>query len=433
MAGIFELAYQLLLGWMRTLFDFGWKLVSGQSDGSGLASFLTNWKTWLITILVIGLAADWLMWIVRWRPYRLLFGKFKRGQKDEGGEAVATWDDGTGYYDTEIPQAEGEPESWGDLTLGTLSEIDPDWENTLSTVDATQGMVDADLSYYDEALDVPPPVAAKAAQSTDGYWDETPDELDGQTAAYPAYPADMEQAADVPEAPEVYTYDESAGDTAVFPVKQVEEPADMEPTLQYGRPVMWPGQFAHLQADDEEASDTSGAYGEDETADYYAVEQPEESVAYAQPDEAIDQSAYMRPGDAHADDYDGWEPPPPRFSYLPDAQDGTRRRRSLRGTARDLPREEYPVEQVPVEPEVDNRPSRLVKPDRPSWEGSPAQGHEPRTVTGKPAKRRGLMRFADMQDEAIAGLPPLERPDAFVSEAEPYNPDFDDEDTGYYP
>lgn len=53
---------------------------SGQPMGalSALDWFAQNWIILLVTLIVIGLVVDWLVWMIRWRPYRLWFGGRKR-------------------------------------------------------------------------------------------------------------------------------------------------------------------------------------------------------------------------------------------------------------------------------------------------------------------------------------------------------------------
>lgn len=80
----------LMLGWIRALTDWIWNIVS-LGDGSAGKSFLTwfgaNWPKVVLLMLVIGLAADWLIWLVRWKPYWVWFGKKRRILEDAGAPA----------------------------------------------------------------------------------------------------------------------------------------------------------------------------------------------------------------------------------------------------------------------------------------------------------------------------------------------------------
>lgn len=71
----------LMLGWIRGLTDWIWKLIS-MGDGSGgrifLAWFSSNWLKLVLVMIAIGVALDWIVWLIRWRPYWLWFGKKRR-------------------------------------------------------------------------------------------------------------------------------------------------------------------------------------------------------------------------------------------------------------------------------------------------------------------------------------------------------------------
>ena len=374
MTGIVDLAYTLLLGWVRLVFDWIWKIVAGEGAGAPLQWFLQNWKVWFVIIVVAGLAADWLMWIVRWRPYRLLMSKLRKKTPAEELAVEAAWDDDTGYYDTETPLVEESADAWNNLS--PLSEIHPDWADNLAVSDQDGYAEPApavapgydDGAYYTEAYEEP-----EIGAQPGGYWDETPDE-----SAYEPEPA----------------YEAPSSDTAVY-MPPPEQP-EIEQTMQYGRPGNWPGAFPFqaLQQNTEP--------------------EPEED------DYIYEQSFhdYLREDD----------PPPPQRFVDPSAafDDSSRRRRSLRGSAEDIREYEAAFAPKPAPPPADTRPARLVRPDPAPYTPPTADGF--RTVTGKPIKRRGF--FTDTDEEPIAGLPPLRRENPFISHAEPepYGPDFDEDE-----
>jgi len=319
--------------------------------------FLMNWRIWLIVLIVAGLAADWIMWLVRWRPHRLLISRFQRKTKDEAVATVAAWDDGTGYYSPELPQME-DTDAWDNLS--PLSEISPDWADNL----ALGGMGDPAAYAYEEEEEAP---ATFEEYDENAYYTEAYEE--------PVVPA---------EAPAYYEpeYDEPDGDTAVYTPPP--EP-ETEQAIQYGRPA-WPGAF-QFQAQQ--------------------YEEPEPEPEPEPPTPIYEQTFY----DYIRED----DQPPERFVHPPSAhEDSSRRRRTLRGNPEDIRAYEASFARPPdPPPSADNRPARLVRPDT----GYQKADDELRTVTGKPVKRRGL--FSDADDEPIAGLPPLRREDPFMSEAEP--------------
>lgn len=80
----------IMLGWIRAFTDWIWNLIS-LGDGSAGRSFL-NWfsESWVMLVVVLvaaGVVIDWLVWMVRWRPYWLWFGR-KRRILDDTNEPV---------------------------------------------------------------------------------------------------------------------------------------------------------------------------------------------------------------------------------------------------------------------------------------------------------------------------------------------------------
>lgn len=428
MSGIGDIVYRLLLGWMRAIVDWVWSLIAGTGSVGVWQWFLSNWKVWLIILLVGGLALDWIIWMVRWRPYRLLLGRFRRATPD--GEAAADWDSGEGYYAPEVaadldPEDEGQ---WTETNFATLSEIDPDWAGDVVIGGDEDMLYDPNYDpahntmegYYAEQYEEP--IRAEMTQTTQdtGYWDEMPDEQPEMVEmamppiAPPSGPIlgateeiqeDMPPPGFDPFAPyDAYAPQEAAAHTEQeAPAKA----ADDDMPQQYGRPGLWPGMTYPMAA--------------------------------AKPDIP-----------AREDDYD------PLFNPdAPQSGEGRRRRRRVREAS---PEEWTPNDPIVEEdtgsapmptwvdvpgpgavdaydlgyPEPGERPERVVKPaslvpDRPpDARGTDRKGRQKgvRTVTGKPAARRGLFRLSAASDEPILGLPPMEVDDPFAPAAMPENPDF---------
>ncbi len=69
-----------MLGWIRWVADriarmFQTSSAQGSSGNALLNWFSQNWVTLLVTLVVLGVVADWLVWLVRWRPYWVWFHK----------------------------------------------------------------------------------------------------------------------------------------------------------------------------------------------------------------------------------------------------------------------------------------------------------------------------------------------------------------------
>ena len=64
-----------MLSWLRGIANWAINLfnLSGERSLSLLTWFSEHWVGMLITLIVLGLVIDWLVWIIRWRPYWVWF------------------------------------------------------------------------------------------------------------------------------------------------------------------------------------------------------------------------------------------------------------------------------------------------------------------------------------------------------------------------
>jgi hypothetical protein len=71
LGGFANAMMNVLLGWMRGVVDWVWKLVESPGTGGALAWFGKTW--WLLALVMIGggLVVDWLVWLIRWQPYHV--------------------------------------------------------------------------------------------------------------------------------------------------------------------------------------------------------------------------------------------------------------------------------------------------------------------------------------------------------------------------
>ena len=71
MGTIADSLFTVLMSWVRALVNAIWALFS--SDHTTLLAFLgRHWVAIALGIIVMGLVVDWLVWLIRWRPYHLL-------------------------------------------------------------------------------------------------------------------------------------------------------------------------------------------------------------------------------------------------------------------------------------------------------------------------------------------------------------------------
>lgn len=74
---------QILFGWLQNLFNGIWALFSGGSGGSLLRWLSENWLSLLVALLVFGIAADIIVYLIRWRPFWWWFRKKRLVIDDE--------------------------------------------------------------------------------------------------------------------------------------------------------------------------------------------------------------------------------------------------------------------------------------------------------------------------------------------------------------
>ena len=74
----------VMLGWLKGLANWVLKLFNlAGSGGNPLLWLSENWLKLLIVLLVAGVVIDWLVWMIRWRPYWVWFKKKRIIVNDE--------------------------------------------------------------------------------------------------------------------------------------------------------------------------------------------------------------------------------------------------------------------------------------------------------------------------------------------------------------
>ena len=64
-----------MLGWLKGLASWVLRLFNLSAGGSPLKFLADNWLKILIFLLIVGVAADILIWLIRWRPHWVWFKK----------------------------------------------------------------------------------------------------------------------------------------------------------------------------------------------------------------------------------------------------------------------------------------------------------------------------------------------------------------------
>ena len=66
---------EVLLSWMRLVTSWVWNFFQADMGGGFLSWFADNWRHIALTLIIVGLVVDWLIWMIRWRPYWLWLRK----------------------------------------------------------------------------------------------------------------------------------------------------------------------------------------------------------------------------------------------------------------------------------------------------------------------------------------------------------------------
>ena len=65
-----------MLSWMRWLTSWFWSIANSEgTDGGFLLWFSDHWISLAVFLIIAGAIIDWLIWMIRWRPYWLWLRK----------------------------------------------------------------------------------------------------------------------------------------------------------------------------------------------------------------------------------------------------------------------------------------------------------------------------------------------------------------------
>ena len=154
--------FSLLLGWTRGIFNNLWNLLTNNSAGV-VGFFERFWLPMILILLLVGTAADYIVWLIRWRPYYVWRSWFMRRSRKKRLQA-------TQDYMSDLDQAPL------DLDLGPME--------------------------YAPFTPMPPQDAAEALPQQDGYFAPDPNPYEAQPLFQAPPQAWPQQEADMPPAPQ---------------------------------------------------------------------------------------------------------------------------------------------------------------------------------------------------------------------------------------
>ena len=146
--------FNLLMGWVRALVNAIWALFT--TDHTTLLEFLgKNWALIVVVILAAGLAIDWLVWLIRWRPYHLWARRARRflrmpePEQEEKRKKRAPSGDETQKRPAAYAQADsGAPEEEEEEQWLPLQQPQMDERQVQEVMQRAQSVPDEELGAY---------------------------------------------------------------------------------------------------------------------------------------------------------------------------------------------------------------------------------------------------------------------------------------------
>ena len=73
--------FSVLLGWVQSATAWLWSLMTSDGAGGLMGWVLDNWLALAVGLCLLGLAVDWIVYLIRWQPYRV-WRNFLRGRDE---------------------------------------------------------------------------------------------------------------------------------------------------------------------------------------------------------------------------------------------------------------------------------------------------------------------------------------------------------------
>lgn len=105
--------FNFLLGWIRGTAQWLWNMVTSDSHGGLLGWAMRNWLPLVILLCIFGVVMDFLVYLIRWQPYRV-WGNFwtrflpKRARRTPTGRHLI-YADGTMIEEEQVVQHTHKP------------------------------------------------------------------------------------------------------------------------------------------------------------------------------------------------------------------------------------------------------------------------------------------------------------------------------------
>lgn len=112
--------FSMLLGWVQTAAAWVWGLITNADTSAWLRWLVDNWLPLTLALCVGGVVVDFVVYLIRWQPYRM-WGRFLRRKEQPEAEPLPVstpvyqrkWiyaDGSTEVEDVRVPQPESSAE-----------------------------------------------------------------------------------------------------------------------------------------------------------------------------------------------------------------------------------------------------------------------------------------------------------------------------------
>lgn len=79
--------FQVLLGWVQSLVSALWRLIASPDGSGGLRWLLEHWLALVLLLCVAGGLIDFVVYLIRWQPYRVWRAFLRGGHRSARREA----------------------------------------------------------------------------------------------------------------------------------------------------------------------------------------------------------------------------------------------------------------------------------------------------------------------------------------------------------
>jgi len=117
--------FNFMLGWLRNLVSGLWDLTKSQQTRDMLAWLGEHWLTLVLLLAIGGLVVDYLVWLIRWRPYYVWISRLRRLFGRNKAEEASRTPDYPAYEPRQTAYPLPQTETWREAETAWQTETQP--------------------------------------------------------------------------------------------------------------------------------------------------------------------------------------------------------------------------------------------------------------------------------------------------------------------